>query len=99
MTKSVVALQESYSEVITLNTRSMQGMGLGRVWVSCICWSNYWLILRTVDLCVITKKEIHMRSQELWVRPGYNIQARCTQAGPAYTALRSWRWHGQMIAL
>ena len=30
---------------------------LGRAWASCICWSNYWLILRTVDLCVITKKK------------------------------------------
>jgi len=30
-------------------------------------------IERTVDLCVITKKEIHMRTQELWVRAGYNI--------------------------
>ena len=27
------------------------------------------------------------------------MQVCCTQAGPAHTALKSWRWHGQMIAL
>ena len=41
-------------------------------------------IERTVDLCVITHKEIHMHTQELRVRRGYNIQACCTQAGPAH---------------
>jgi len=40
-------------------------------------------IERTVDLCVITKKEIHMLTQELRVRPGYNIQACCTPAHAA----------------
>jgi len=55
--------------------------------------------IEAVDLCVITKKEIHMCTQELGVRPGYNLQECCTQAGPAHAALRSWSWHGQMIAL
>ena len=27
------------------------------------------------------------------------IYKHCTQAGPAHATLRSWRWHGQMIAL
>jgi len=36
-------------------------------------------------------------TQELRVRPGYNIEVCCTQAGPAHAALRSWRWHGQII--
>ena len=29
---------------------------------------------------------MHTRTQELWFRPGYNIQACCTQAGPAHAA-------------
>jgi len=33
-------------------------------------------------------KYTHVCTQELWVRPGYNIQACCTQAGPAQAAGR-----------
>jgi len=40
-------------------------------------------------MCVITTtKKIHTRTQELWIRPAYNIQASCTQASPAYAAGR-----------
>ena len=31
-------------------------------------------------------KYTHVYTLELWVRPGYNIQACCTQAGPAQAA-------------
>ena len=33
-------------------------------------------------------QNIHTCTQKLWVRPGYNIQACCTQAGPAQAASR-----------
>jgi len=32
------------------------------------------------------KKKSTQRKPELWVRPGYDIQACCTQAGPANAA-------------
>jgi len=39
-------------------------------------------------LLAIFTYNIYTFTQELWVRPGYNIQACCTQAGPAQAAGR-----------
>ena len=70
---------------IMIITRSMQGMFGASV-------SKLYLLIkllinteRTVDLCVVTKKK-YTHTQELWVRPDYNIQACRTQAGPAHAA-------------
>jgi len=69
-----------------------------RIWYfNCIfllMWK--WSIERTVDPCVVTKKEIHTRTQELGVRAGYNIRTSMLHTGWSSTCCRLWRWHGQM---
>ena len=54
---------------------------------------------RTVDLCVITKKNTHAHTGT-WVRPGYNTQACCTQASPAHAVGHGDgmdRWHSSHL--
>jgi len=50
------------------------------------------------------QKIIHTCTQELWVRPGYNIQACCTQAGAAQAAGRGdgmdrWQHSSHLLLL
>jgi len=81
-----------------IHTRSMQGLLGASV-------SELYLLIKLLiniedsrSMCD-HKKEIHMRTQELWVRPCNNIQACCMHTGWSITCYRSWRWHGQMIVL
>jgi len=43
-------------------------------------------IERTLDLCVITKKNTHAYTGTVTQASGYNIQACCTQAGQAHAS-------------
>jgi len=62
-------------------------------------WSSY-MHLTVIRMCwtepqATENHKICTRVHRNCVRPGYNIQACRTQAGPA-PGYRSWRWHGQM---
>ena len=54
-------------------------------------------IERTVDLCVITKKNTHAYTGT--VSQGWIQYTSMLHTGWSSIGFRSWRWHGQMTAL